>query len=120
MLQERTCSVRVGADNIGLCSCFPRLKVWLHNAHANLVLSCLQLLAGKSKCVGSTVLTTMTGEISTATIFGGNYSAGADCSWTINMPDNPYIRLSFTAFDSESLYDLVIVEVRLPHGGQIM
>jgi hypothetical protein len=79
------------------------------------LLLCLQLMAGQSICVGSTLLTNTTGEISTEALFGGNYSAGTECSWTINVPDSPFISLAFTTFNTESLYDPVVVEVRPRH-----
>lgn len=74
-------------------------------------LACNRLLSPPQLCAASTMLTASKDSISDSVPANGYYSASSSCSWTINMPDQPYITLNFTSFDTEELYDVVTVEV---------
>jgi hypothetical protein len=77
-------------------------------------LACNRLLSPPQLCAADTVLTQPAGNITDGVQPGAFYSSSSSCSWTINLPDMPYITLSFSKFDTEAMYDVVTVEVR--HG----
>jgi hypothetical protein len=75
-------------------------------------LACNRLLSPPQLCAADTVLTQPSGNITDGVQPGGFYSSSSSCTWTINLPDMPYITLSFSKFDTEAMYDVVTVEVR--------
>lgn len=75
-------------------------------------LACNRLLSPPQLCAADTVLTQPAGNITDGVQPGGFYSSSSSCTWTINLPDMPYITLSFSKFDTEAMYDVVTVEVR--------
>jgi len=75
-------------------------------------LACNKLLSPPQLCAADTQISTASGNITDGAPLGGNYSASTECSWTINMPEQPYITINFSRFNTELLYDLVTVEVR--------
>jgi hypothetical protein len=74
-------------------------------------LACNRLLSPPQLCAADTVLTQPSGNITDGVQPGGFYSSSSSCTWTINLPDMPYITLSFSKFDTEAMYDVVTVEV---------
>lgn len=79
-------------------------------------LACNRMLSPPQLCTDSTAFTGSTANITDGVPDGGYYSASSSCSWTINTPEQPYITLNFSAFDTEPLYDIVTVQVRKPLG----
>jgi len=76
-----------------------------------------QLLAGEPACAASSLLNSTTGNITDGgSAAGQNYSASSACQWTIEAPEQPYIDVSFSRFETEPLYDTLTVEVRRLRG----
>lgn len=74
-------------------------------------LACDRMLSPPQLCTASTTLTGSSGNITDGVPDSDYYSASSSCSWTINTPEQPYITLDFSQFDTEQLYDSVTVEV---------
>lgn len=73
-------------------------------------LSCSKVLSPPQLCAADTALTQATAAVTDGASQDGNYSASTSCSWTVNTPEQPYISLDFSRFDTEPLYDVVTVE----------
>jgi hypothetical protein len=74
-------------------------------------LACNKLLSPPQLCAVDTQLTEAAGNITDGAPLGNSYSASTECSWTVNKPEQPYISLNFTRLSTETLYDMVTVEV---------
>lgn len=74
-------------------------------------LACNKLLSPPQLCEVDSQISALTGNITDGAPLGGNYSASTACSWTINMPEQPYISMNFSRFQTEQRYDVVTVEV---------
>jgi hypothetical protein len=74
-------------------------------------LACNKLLSPPQLCAAETDITALTGDFTDGAALGETYAASTDCTWTINKPEQPYISLNFSRFKTESMYDLVTVEV---------
>lgn len=75
-------------------------------------LACNKLLSPPQLCEIDTQVTTTSGTITDGAPLGANYSASTECTWTVNTPEQPYISMNFSRFQTERLYDTVTVEVR--------
>ncbi|KAF6263192.1 hypothetical protein COO60DRAFT_1635413 [Scenedesmus sp. NREL 46B-D3] len=73
-------------------------------------LACNRLLSPPQLCAANTLLTQPAGNITDGVQQGGFYSSSSSCTWTVNLPDMPYITLRFSKFDTEAMYDVVTVE----------
>lgn len=82
-------------------------------------LACNKLLSAQSccppqLCAPDTQVAAASGNISDGAPAGGKYGANTECSWTISMPEQPFIDINFSRLSTERLYDVVTVEVSTP------
>eukprot|EP00878_Enallax_costatus_P044254 GHUV01052656.1.p1 GENE.GHUV01052656.1~~GHUV01052656.1.p1 ORF type:complete len:188 (+),score=37.55 GHUV01052656.1:30-593(+) len=80
-------------------------------------LACNRLLSPPQLCTAETTLSDPTGNITDGVPLGDMYSASSSCTWTINTPEQMYITLNFSKFQTEQLYDVVTVEVSFASSG---
>eukprot|EP00879_Flechtneria_rotunda_P005401 GHRR01005692.1.p1 GENE.GHRR01005692.1~~GHRR01005692.1.p1 ORF type:complete len:1544 (+),score=580.30 GHRR01005692.1:434-5065(+) len=73
-------------------------------------LACNKVLSPPQQCAADNLLEASAGTFSDGSTADEWYSASSTCSWTISLPDQPYISLNFTQFDTENMYDVVTVE----------
>lgn len=64
-------------------------------------------------CAADTLITDSSGNITDGSPENATYSASTSCKWTLELPEQPYIDLMFSRFDTEPMYDTLTVEVRL-------
>lgn len=77
-------------------------------------LACNKLLSPPQLCAPDTQVAAASGNISDGAPAGGKYGANTECSWTISMPEQPFIDINFSRLSTERLYDVVTVEVSTP------
>lgn len=75
-------------------------------------LACNRLLSPSQLCVPDTMLTAASGSLTDGVPPGGTYSASSECSWTVSTPEQPYISMNFSHFNTELRYDVLTVEAR--------
>ncbi|GIL57791.1 hypothetical protein Vafri_12928 [Volvox africanus] len=74
-------------------------------------LLCAQLTAAPATCAPLTTLTSASGDISLQPLSGSSqYAALTNCTWRIQPAGLSYIKLTFTSFDTEPLYDTLLVQ----------
>eukprot|EP00877_Chromochloris_zofingiensis_P002817 jgi/Chrzof1/12536/Cz06g37220.t1 len=73
-------------------------------------LLCAKLQSPPQLCADNSDLSSLTGTITDGAPTNGNYNANSDCTWNLDMPDQPYLQVTFNKLDTEALYDTVTVE----------
>ncbi|GLI67828.1 hypothetical protein VaNZ11_012110 [Volvox africanus] len=87
------------------------------NATANIFsrfsagLLCAELTAAPVTCAPLITLTSASGNISLQPLLGSSqYAALTNCTWSIQPAGLSYIKLTITSFDTEPLYDTLLVQ----------
>ncbi|GIM14179.1 hypothetical protein Vretimale_17120 [Volvox reticuliferus] len=72
---------------------------------------CAELTAAPATCAPLTTLTAASGDIALQPLSGSSqYAALTNCTWRIQPAGLSYIKLTFTSFSTEPLYDTLLVQ----------